>query len=40
MLFLAYLHFCDATDQLGEVWKLWQESWWGHPYYCSISTSW
>jgi hypothetical protein len=26
MLFLAYLHFCDATDQLGEVWKLWQES--------------
>jgi hypothetical protein len=26
MLFLAYLYFCDAVEQLGEVWKLWLES--------------
>jgi hypothetical protein len=26
MLFLAYLYFCDAAEQLGEVWKLRLES--------------
>jgi hypothetical protein len=22
MLFLAYLYFCDAAEQLGDIWKL------------------
>jgi Flp pilus assembly protein TadB len=26
MLLLTYLYFCDATEKLGEVWKLRQES--------------
>jgi hypothetical protein len=24
MLCLSYLYFCDASEKLGEVWKLWQ----------------